>query len=1081
MANLQNIGDTSKKIAERIRDKQPEINDLIYERIAGNQLPDSIEAILDKSADNVKRRRRLPEKESKEKRIERLKQEIQDLNKRGQQSYKTENHQYRDRTLEEVGVDLDKLIWEKEEEIMRLEKELNGASNFSQNVQEVTVQTVAGESQSPAPELEPATVEAGQDVEAQRAESVAKSASLDELRSVIEKIGSVKSDHQEKYFFDEQKDRITAVEMVFESDPNKAALTRESLLHDKLILGITDVYGIQDKVVDLLLEMSEKNKPAQAPVRRMEDVLREKEAERQKEVDGQTVDYYRDPKGNVHVKEEKMDLSTPELRQKYLDTQSVDHYRDPKANERAIELHRLEQAVAEARMAYARKDYETTNVVNLLKSSKIGKFFKLKAEDVSDNESYHEAYQTALRELLKHQTGQLRDQNLSPENIKEEADKLMNYYKCDEKINLYEARTQARAQVLEDKFGRGAGRPAGWLMNKAKGLFHWYQRSEGEGATGFAKTSLKKALVTVGITSTGLALSSVTGVAAAGAGAVVAARALGGTAAGVGYARMMESRYRNKEAGKLEKEKSEIAKELETAANPEELFDKLTGKLEAEMGGYKNDLRRELRNAATRKTIGLTLGAVTTIAMPSVLHWLGEKTGATEMLSGAFHKSVEYFSDLIGESYRHGLAINTRIWGGMLDKNGQVQHIAPSPGNHAAAHVSTPESPIHHVTPKNISPREVSPQVHPVNHHSVSPKGSEGPSQVTPRNASPGAHEAAKNISSTVEVQKGDKVWSLINKQLETRYGNAYEHLDPARKTYVIDALKDKVAAHPDQFGLKDIDKIKIGQKINLGKLFENNDQVKNIFDHAHNLKQAALDHILKDNKSIAHWMEAHPGHALDSKAVEHILHGNGAGAHQAASHAAEAAKTHVAANAGSVHHSVPPPSRNFGATGSHPSAAEVTRELHRTWGTAPNVEYAPAGLPPIEFVSGYAPPPPPAWFDVNYIFHPIHHFHSWNEYHGFISDARRFGFGPRDNAATRGLKIMQKMAGGKHDQWSQMRDLSFDQAKNKMGARIGNQMNRLVNWHRQLLGPQANPRGNEKVFDWAKRMAELSVRRERV
>jgi hypothetical protein len=134
------------------------------------------------------------------------------------------------------------------------------------------------------------------------------------------------------------------------------------------------------------------------------------------------------------------------------------------------------------------------------------------------------------------------------------------------------------------------------------------------------------------------------------------------------------------------------------------------------------------------------------------------------------------------------------------------------------------------------------------------------------------AKEAVKSVNPVETVEKGDKVWTLINKQLENRFENDYNELNPAKKTYIIDALKNKVAKYPSQFGLEDADKIVPGQKVNFASLFEDKGGVDKIFEDANNLKQESLNDILKNNKSIVDWLKEHPGQSLDSKGTESIL-----------------------------------------------------------------------------------------------------------------------------------------------------------------------------------------------------------------
>lgn len=90
-------------------------------------------------------------------------------------------------------------------------------------------------------------------------------------------------------------------------------------------------------------------------------------------------------------------------------------------------------------------------------------------------------------------------------------------------------------------------------------------------------------------------------------------------------------------------------------------------------------------------------------------------------------------------------------------------------------------------------------------------------------------------LTGVLEVHKGDTVWGLIDKKMEGQYGTVYEHLGEARKTFAIDALRDKLATmSPDQLkeiGVSsgDINKLNIGDKIDFGKLMTDENMAKAI------------------------------------------------------------------------------------------------------------------------------------------------------------------------------------------------------------------------------------------------------------
>lgn len=126
-----------------------------------------------------------------------------------------------------------------------------------------------------------------------------------------------------------------------------------------------------------------------------------------------------------------------------------------------------------------------------------------------------------------------------------------------------------------------------------------------------------------------------------------------------------------------------------------------------------------------------------------------------------------------------------------------------------------------------------------------------------------------------VEVaEKGDSIWKMAENQLEKHYGEKFSDLSPAQRTYVIDAIKDKIAANPKEFRLDNVDKLKMGQKVDFSGIFESKNNINDIFSKAEGLKQAALENIARNNRILEDWVKEHPGEALTSEKVEEILSG---------------------------------------------------------------------------------------------------------------------------------------------------------------------------------------------------------------
>ena len=152
--------------------------------------------------------------------------------------------------------------------------------------------------------------------------------------------------------------------------------------------------------------------------------------------------------------------------------------------------------------------------------------------------------------------------------------------------------------------------------------------------------------------------------------------------------------------------------------------------------------------------------------------------------------------------------------------------------------------------------------------------GVRGPSVIL-ENISP---ESMPKISGVIEAQKGDSLWKVIERQAEA--SGLFKGLTgspediAAQKTYVIDALKDKVAASPEKFSLADVDKLKIGQKLDLTEIFKSPQDLDEIVQASGKLSKEQLAHILNNNEILNEWIKAHPGEALTSAKVEEVLTG---------------------------------------------------------------------------------------------------------------------------------------------------------------------------------------------------------------
>lgn len=107
-----------------------------------------------------------------------------------------------------------------------------------------------------------------------------------------------------------------------------------------------------------------------------------------------------------------------------------------------------------------------------------------------------------------------------------------------------------------------------------------------------------------------------------------------------------------------------------------------------------------------------------------------------------------------------------------------------------------------------------------------------------------GAAVTEKTIDYTATAGQGDSVWKMVEHKLTEVQGNKFTSLDLAKKTYIIDAIKDKIAANPEKFGLHNIDEIKIGQKIDFSEIIKDKDLMDKITGQADKLTAEQMENI---------------------------------------------------------------------------------------------------------------------------------------------------------------------------------------------------------------------------------------------
>ena len=113
----------------------------------------------------------------------------------------------------------------------------------------------------------------------------------------------------------------------------------------------------------------------------------------------------------------------------------------------------------------------------------------------------------------------------------------------------------------------------------------------------------------------------------------------------------------------------------------------------------------------------------------------------------------------------------------------------------------------------------------------------------------------AEVFDGTVTVGKGDTVWGIIKDQLSDRY-DGWENMNEAQQTHLIDHFKDFVENNPGDYGLEDAHNLQSDDIFEVGKLFENANELPQAAETATSLAPDAMDQIVDNNKLIAKFVK---------------------------------------------------------------------------------------------------------------------------------------------------------------------------------------------------------------------------------
>jgi hypothetical protein len=360
------------------------------------------------------------------------------------------------------------------------------------------------------------------------------------------------------------------------------------------------------------------------------------------------------------------------------------------------------------------------------------------------------------------------------------------------------------------KFEHHEGKFAGFLKNKGTEMIEWYKKMP------WAKKIAIGAAFGLGALALGNLGAAAAGVATS---AVTLRRIFMGMVTGTTVSLTAEKITRKRTEKRVNKEADVFAKQLEGLSD-EEKFRLINHKID----GVVYDEDRKINKIKNKNLRNLSMGVLAgTIVGSGAL---------SDLFKSGWSKAAGFFG--------HHAEVPTSISGASGGKPSLGMEDFKKTFGIGAEH-SEFAPPANNITQQGFSPAEAT-----------------APGEI---------------FGNAIETAKpGDSVWKMAERQLEQQLGEKFTDLEGPEKTHIIDAIKDRIVANPQAFGLNNPDQISVGQKIDFSNIFGDKTFVDNAFDHGSNLSDEAYSNIANNNEYIQHWVESHPGESLTSEKVSEIL-----------------------------------------------------------------------------------------------------------------------------------------------------------------------------------------------------------------
>lgn len=268
------------------------------------------------------------------------------------------------------------------------------------------------------------------------------------------------------------------------------------------------------------------------------------------------------------------------------------------------ELKKLEEDLTSARNEYAKKHYKATSTISWIRM--VVTVDERAIDDVKEVKEAYGKYRESMGNLLNFRIECIKrwknEGKMDDAVMKKQMGELIKYFDIDEKINLFESRTNARTEARKEKWGEKA-------LNLSTKFINWHRKLN-------FKTKMAIGVI-AGITGLG-----------------IARRGISSITTGVAATEIAESLYRRREKEHSEEFKEKTLKSLEQEDGDK--LEKLQEFLNGRIDNYNQNLFKELKSAKNRKLIGVGVGLASAFLIPSLMDKISDYlSGGVESVSGA--------------------------------------------------------------------------------------------------------------------------------------------------------------------------------------------------------------------------------------------------------------------------------------------------------------------------------------------------------------------------------------------------------------------------------------------------------------